>query len=258
MIKFFRKIRQKLLTENKFSNYLLYAIGEIILVVIGILIALQINNWNIENADHKKEIIYLKSLKNEMESNLASLNKEEERISTFVKREQVLIKIMSSKEAIDTTSDKTIFNFYKDIFNTPLITNVETGAINEIISSGGLQYIKNDSIRKLVSSWDTRTARLKIQEAFLDETTKKIENLMFEEQLINTRYLFSLNESFEAQKLGEPIEEHSLKPLLKSEKYESHCILHYGQCNFMVNRVYSEYKTNLMGMIDLINKEIKK
>lgn len=46
MIKFFRKIRQQLLTENKFSKYLLYAIGEIILVVIGILIALQINNWN--------------------------------------------------------------------------------------------------------------------------------------------------------------------------------------------------------------------
>ena len=46
MIKFFRKIRQRLLTENKFSKYLIYAIGEIILVVIGILIALQINNWN--------------------------------------------------------------------------------------------------------------------------------------------------------------------------------------------------------------------
>lgn len=46
MIKFFRKIRQQLLTENKFSKYVFYAIGEIVLVVIGILIALQINNWN--------------------------------------------------------------------------------------------------------------------------------------------------------------------------------------------------------------------
>jgi len=46
MINFFRKIRQRLLTENKFSKYLLYGIGEIILVVIGILIALSINNWN--------------------------------------------------------------------------------------------------------------------------------------------------------------------------------------------------------------------
>jgi hypothetical protein len=46
MIKFFRKIRQNLLIENKTSKYFKYAIGEIILVVIGILVALQINNWN--------------------------------------------------------------------------------------------------------------------------------------------------------------------------------------------------------------------
>jgi hypothetical protein len=46
MISFFRKIRQKLLEENKIGNYLKYAIGEIVLVVVGILIALQINTWN--------------------------------------------------------------------------------------------------------------------------------------------------------------------------------------------------------------------
>ena len=55
MIKFFRKIRQKLLSENKFSRYLIYAIGEIVLVVFGILIALQINNWN-EKQKQKKQL----------------------------------------------------------------------------------------------------------------------------------------------------------------------------------------------------------
>jgi len=57
MIKFFRKIRQRLLTENTFSKYLLYAIGEIILVVIGILIALQINNWK----EHKQKEAQIKN-----------------------------------------------------------------------------------------------------------------------------------------------------------------------------------------------------
>lgn len=46
MIKFFRKIRQNLISEGKTANYIIYAIGEIILIVFGILIALQINNWN--------------------------------------------------------------------------------------------------------------------------------------------------------------------------------------------------------------------
>lgn len=53
MIKFFRHIRKQLLSENKTGKYLKYALGEIILVVIGILIALQINNWN-ENRKSKR------------------------------------------------------------------------------------------------------------------------------------------------------------------------------------------------------------
>lgn len=59
MIKFFRKVRQKLLSENKFSKYLLYAFGEIVLVVIGILIALQISTWNEARKDRlmEKEIL---------------------------------------------------------------------------------------------------------------------------------------------------------------------------------------------------------
>jgi len=61
MIKFFRKIRQKLLTENKFSKYLLYAFGEIILVIIGILIALSINNWNEEKKLEQEVTTYLKN-----------------------------------------------------------------------------------------------------------------------------------------------------------------------------------------------------
>ncbi len=56
MIKFFRKIRQNLLMENKTGQYLKYALGEIILVVIGILIALSINNWN----EHRKEKLIAK------------------------------------------------------------------------------------------------------------------------------------------------------------------------------------------------------
>jgi hypothetical protein len=58
MIKYFRHIRQRLVTQNKLSKYLLYAIGEIVLVVIGILIALQINNWN-ENQKAKTTEIYV-------------------------------------------------------------------------------------------------------------------------------------------------------------------------------------------------------
>ena len=62
MIKFFRKIRQQLLSENKFTKYLIYAIGEIVLVVIGILIALNINNWNEEQKREAQEFKMLNEL----------------------------------------------------------------------------------------------------------------------------------------------------------------------------------------------------
>ena len=73
MIKFFRKIRQKLLSDNKFSKYLLYAIGEILLVVIGILIALQINNWNELNKKKQDERVLLMAVLENLELDSLSL-----------------------------------------------------------------------------------------------------------------------------------------------------------------------------------------
>ncbi|PWI30912.1 hypothetical protein DI383_05610 [Flavobacteriaceae bacterium LYZ1037] len=64
MIKFFRKIRQHLLAENKFSKYLLYAAGEILLVMVGILLALQVSNWNTAKQHRSIERNYLKNLLN--------------------------------------------------------------------------------------------------------------------------------------------------------------------------------------------------
>lgn len=62
MIKFFRNVRRKLISEGRVGNYIKYAIGEIVLVVLGILIALQINNWNEKKKNRDKEIIYLTRL----------------------------------------------------------------------------------------------------------------------------------------------------------------------------------------------------
>lgn len=81
MIRLFRQIRQKLLSENKEVNpalpvgrFLKYAIGEIILVVVGILIALQVNNWNENRKLRKQEIIYLNNLKNDIRTQIQMLD----------------------------------------------------------------------------------------------------------------------------------------------------------------------------------------
>ena len=70
MIKFFRKIRRNLLSQGKTGTYFKYAIGEIILVVIGILIALKINTWQMEKDDRKTEISLLKNIKSDLENDI--------------------------------------------------------------------------------------------------------------------------------------------------------------------------------------------
>ena len=66
MIRFFRILRKRLLTENRIGKYLLYAVGEIVLVVIGILIALSINNWNEAKKNRLQEIAILNNIKQDL------------------------------------------------------------------------------------------------------------------------------------------------------------------------------------------------
>ena len=74
MLRFFRKIRKRLLTDNKFSKYLLYAVGEILLVVIGILIAIQVDNWNNEKQEHRELQGYLSNIAKNLTADLEQLN----------------------------------------------------------------------------------------------------------------------------------------------------------------------------------------
>ena len=74
MIRFFRQIRRQLISENKFTRYLVYAIGEIVLVVIGILIALQINNWNNGRILERSEIKSYQNIKQQLIEDKTELN----------------------------------------------------------------------------------------------------------------------------------------------------------------------------------------
>jgi hypothetical protein len=73
MINFFRKTRKKLADDNKFFKYSRYAIGEVVLVVVGILIVLQINNWNENRKDRKIELEVLQNMAECLETNIRKL-----------------------------------------------------------------------------------------------------------------------------------------------------------------------------------------
>ena len=97
MIKFFRKIRQNLLSEGKTVKYLKYAIGEIILVVIGILIALQINNWNEKSKLKIEEIKLLKEMRSALISDKEDVISNISEHSSAAKSCSILINHISNK-----------------------------------------------------------------------------------------------------------------------------------------------------------------
>lgn len=145
MIKFFRKIRQKLLSENKFSKYLIYAIGEIVLVVIGILIALSINNWNENVKKLQQEKIYYCKIKEDLESDKININ---------ISLESLNERIFSTKRALnnlyDGVDDKSVIleDYLTAIRSIKFLPSKL--AIQDIVSSGKLENLKDANLKNVI------------------------------------------------------------------------------------------------------------
>lgn len=151
MIKFFRKIRRKLLSENKFSKYLLYAFGEIILVVIGILIALQVNNWNELKKSNKEENILIKNLDSEFKTNLENLTKVKTKNEQLYNSTYELKSLIGKK--IEVLSNHNIDSI---LFKAILITDFQSNhfVLSQLKNGGKLDIIKSIKLKKLLYEWD--------------------------------------------------------------------------------------------------------
>jgi len=151
MINFFRKIRQQLLTENKFSKYLLYAIGEIFLVVIGILIALQINNWNEDRKDRKAETQALIDLKIKFDRN-------QERLEFLSNKKQQ--KENEGRAYLNIITDSTIPLAEKIKTKPPspfkMLWSTTNAVLNGLLSTGDLGKIQNDSLKYHLTYWSDK------------------------------------------------------------------------------------------------------
>jgi len=147
MIKIFRKIRQNLLMENKTGKYFKYAIGEIILVVIGILIALAINNWNQNRINTDKQEGYLIGLKNDLEKQITSFNTLIEFYElTISNGESILIDFSSIGKLLEIDSINRKLSKLMYTRSYPEITTT----FNELNSTGQLNLIKEKTLRSEV------------------------------------------------------------------------------------------------------------
>jgi len=165
MIKLFRNIRKKIVSEkpsaNRTANYLKYAIGEIVLVVIGILVALQLNIWNEQQKTQQESKEFIGRLLDEVRINIAQADSE-----ILVETKQ----LNSSKKILDlfhekvenvkaTTFDSLVFTIYST--NT---VNINTGTLIEGQNTGKIALIKSDSLRLALYNFPTIIEEIRRQE----------------------------------------------------------------------------------------------
>lgn len=166
MIKFFRKIRQRLLTENKFSKYLLYAIGEIILVVIGILIALAVNNWNQESQESRLGDDLLVRIHHDLVKDTIHFRSAILRNNEL--REELKKLLVDVYDGIDSINEvQKMSNTWDQLLDQAFSPNDNT--YRSMISSGTLGLIQNTELKEeildLYSEYDqTQTLLLSIGE----------------------------------------------------------------------------------------------
>jgi len=192
MIKFFRKIRQNLLSEGKTEKYFKYALGEIVLVVIGILIALSINNWN-ENRKSKRVVneIYL-NLQNSLVQDSTEVQRTIKSHNKSLKVQKELILKQVSQESIEF-EENNLNQLIADIQIGVFSFFPKTGIYNSIVSNNGMDLLKSTKIKaSLINLYDHQYKRYANMDATIEN---KYHYQLFPVILKKIGYVKNVNEN---------------------------------------------------------------
>ena len=167
MIKFFRQIRQSLLSEGKTRKYLLYAIGEILLVVVGILIALQVNNWNETRKEFKTENEFISSVRNDLNQDKEFIKLIIEQIEPRIEAFEVLNSDLPDLYQHDKNRLNSVFNLY---FKSQRTFYPLSGSYESAVSGNQLTAFRNrDWVEKVVRLYNSTYDRLIDNGRMLDD-----------------------------------------------------------------------------------------
>lgn len=156
MIKFFRKIRQRLLAENKFSKYLIYAMGEILLVMIGILLAFQVDSWNDQRKRDVLKIAILKELKQNLKVDIVDIDENISQHEQSLKSSQIILSVIE----YDLPKNDSLNNHFSNIILVPMFLPTKTAYEN--LKLTGATILDNDSLRlAIIELYERKYAFLK-------------------------------------------------------------------------------------------------
>ncbi len=240
MIKFFSIIRHRLITENKFSKYLLYSIGEILIVMIGILIALKINNWNENRKISITEIKIIKEIKINLKTDLEDVKWNIDFLNKNKNANQIVLKSLKNPYNYSDTLNL----YYANIsYSLPMFTN-NTSAF-ENLKSIGFNIIKNDSLRMGITELYSNKYNylLKLENEYLDNFNSTV----LEPQVISNIIPDTLFISAKPINLLELSMNHKFKTAIKTNIYWMNLVL----------PIYVNIEEEIVTIINQIDSEIK-
>ena len=193
MIKFFRHIRQALIMENKTSKYFKYAIGEIVLVVIGILIALQINNWNEQRKNQRTEKELLFALHTDFLETKRRLQSTIQLQNTVVSYSKTLIELYETNKLLDKKDSIAEYVCYGAL--SWWRAEPVTGTYDAMLSTGQIDLLRNKTLRRFLTEFDAE-----IKSGFEDhEHSMDLLTLLTVEE---SAYFFGLHNSDARSEMG--------------------------------------------------------
>ena len=254
MIRFFYKIRQKLFSEGKFTHYILYALGEIILIVIGILIAITIDNNNELRKIKRMEQVYLSGLKSEFEQNKNKLQTLIETNRLNYEDAQKLANFIATDSFPD---EKTLSNLLFNAFSYEIAYNPNNSLLTEVISTGYLKYISNPTLRQELAAWESVIQGIHRQEAGLREQRKMVVDIFRSESGSIRTILEGSGVAFREMQLHNGATSHSNITVLQTREFENVVLLYALSGIKTETNHYTPLTARIDRILQLIELEIK-
>ena len=157
MLRFFRHIRRDALTDHRIAKYSWYALGEILLVVVGILIALQINNWNEEQIEQRQIREYLLKLAADLKRDIEMVDPVGQQIRRIIHHTDELADYVRERP-IEEIGNAELFFWTSEMGYRPYSWN--RAALEQLKSSGAMRQIANDQLTDRISAYDALTHHL--------------------------------------------------------------------------------------------------
>lgn len=255
MISIMRKLRLKWVREGSFGRYAFYALGEVILIIVGILAALWIDNARQQQKEAELEQFYMQGLRNEFNASLAKLdtliavNR-----STYNTAKALLNRIPNSETRQEEAA---LAPLLIEAFSFEIAYNPNNSLLNEMISSGRLQSLSDPALRQHLTSWESFLESVIRQENSLRNSREGVMEVMLNSggSILSIMQDAGVDSDYLAERRAK--RDHSNLPVLRSVEFENRLLLFMVTAESTESQHYQPLRRKILAILERIDAGLK-